>query len=412
MSTAAVETTTVLSGATGFLGKALLARLLGRGHRVLALVRPAPGRTASARLASTLIRLFPDAAERRRAAARLDTLECSLGAGEARLGERVAAALDGRRARIVHGAASVAFDLPLDAARAVNVGGTDEILGVAETLAPGGQLEHLAYVSTAFVAGARNGVAYEDELDVGQDFTNSYERSKFEAEALVASRAGELPVSVFRPSIVAGDSVTGATTDFKVLYWPLAVLTRRLVPCIPGRADAAYDIVPVDCVADAMLWILDSCATAGRTYHLSSGRTIELRRLLAITAEVFRIRRLPPLVPPALFHTLLRPALHLCLRGRARQVMLSTGSVYVPYLSRSLAFDRRHAERALAGSPIVVPDTEAYVARLLGYAARTDFGRLAAGLPSAAGRREGLDPKALLHERSIDLQRLDGERGA
>ena len=84
---------------------------------------------------------------------------------------------------VIHSAASVAFDLPIEEARAINVEGTRRVLDFAGAVP---DLQRVAYVSTAYVAGDRRGTVYEDDRETGT-FRNSYERSKHEAEAVVRS---------------------------------------------------------------------------------------------------------------------------------------------------------------------------------------------------------------------------------
>src|SRR5439155_23621126 len=108
-------------------------------------------------------------------------------------------------------------------------------------------------VSTAYVAGAHVGRFGERDLVVGQRFRNPYERSKFEAELLVQAHSDTLPVQVLRPSIVVGDSRSGWTSSFNVLYSPLRAFASGAYPAIPARRSAPVDVVPVDYVAEAIL---------------------------------------------------------------------------------------------------------------------------------------------------------------
>jgi thioester reductase-like protein len=370
---------TLLTGATGFLGRELLAALLARDpdQRVVIAVRPTGGRSADDRARQLVAALFQDEDARRAAARRVSAVEVDLAAGDVILPPAVREALAGHTCRLIHGAASVSFDLPLAEARATNVEGTRRMLRLAEAMAQIATVERFAYIGTAFVAGMREGTVYEDELDVGQRFTNSYERSKCEAEALVRSYTDRLPITVLRPSIVAGHSETGVTTSFKVLYWPLKAFTRRLVLCIPGDPRSCYDIVPVDFVVDALLHILDRDDTVGRSFHLTAGQGITLDRAVQLAAEFFRVRRVPPYVSPRLFWALVYPLLFVALTGRHRNV-LTTGRLYIPYLTRRLVFDNRNTLAVLEGTGLRAPDVEAYLLRLFHYVRETDWGRLPA----------------------------------
>src|SRR4029079_7866451 len=90
----------------------------------------------------------------------------------------------------------------------------------------------------------------EDELEVGQSFRNPYERSKFEAELALRSEGADLPLQILKPSLVVGDSPTGRTSSFNVLYGPLKAFARGGIRAIPARRDSPVDIVPVDYLAD------------------------------------------------------------------------------------------------------------------------------------------------------------------
>ena len=131
---------------------------------------------------------------------------------------------------MIHCAATVRFDHSLDEARHINVEGTRRVLDFA---AGARQLRSLAYVGTAYVAGERSDLVRENELAVGQRYRNTYEQTKAEAEALVRSHLGSLPGVILRPSIIVGDSRTGVTSSFKMMYWPLEDL------CAPPVAHRA-----------------------------------------------------------------------------------------------------------------------------------------------------------------------------
>lgn len=368
------ERATVLTGATGFLGRELLATLLASpGERVVTPLRPSRGESAAARVGRLLESMFPDPEEREEARRRVHPVETDLAADDPGLGAALCRAAGGLPTRVIHGAASVAFDLPLAEARRINLDGTRRMLEAAASLAGAGLLTRFAYVSTAYVAGLREGIVYEHELDVGQGFTNTYERTKREAEQLAREWQERLPLTVFRPSIVAGRASTGETSHFRVLYWPLKVLARGLVVCIPAERDAVLDIVPVDFVVEALLHILGREDSLGGCYHLSAGTEVRIEDIVRLTAEIFELRRVPPYVSPRRLYPLLRPLLGLVLVGRLRNVT-RVGDVYVPYLSKRLVFDNRNTRAALQGTAVRMPDLNAYLKTILGYAKETDFG--------------------------------------
>ena len=193
----------LLTGATGFLGMELMARLLEDGdRRVWALVRASSQAEAQERVRATLASLVPDPEA---VAGRVIPVAGELtreGLGiEPRLRDQLAEAVE----EVIHAAASVSFSLPLDQARAVNLEGTRHVLELAMLASTRGvRLRRFAHVSTAYVAGTHSGAFGESDLARGQGFNNTYERSKWEAERLVRRHEGLVPVQVFRPSIEIG----------------------------------------------------------------------------------------------------------------------------------------------------------------------------------------------------------------
>ena len=157
------------------------------------------------------------------------------------------------------------------------------------------QLRSLAYVGTAYVAGERTGLVRENELAVGQSYRNTYEQTKAEAEALVRSRLDSLPGVILRPSIIVGDSRTGVTSSFKMMYWPLKIYARGLWRTVPGYPDAVLDIVPVDFVAAAVARLAFDEAALGSTVHLCAGPrgSATIEQVAQRAAEYFHAPRAP-----------------------------------------------------------------------------------------------------------------------
>jgi thioester reductase-like protein len=334
----------LLTGATGFVGTEILHRLLRRdGRPVYALVRAPDDESAAARL---------EPHERLRAVAG-DIERPGLGLDEAtsaRLAEEVTT--------VVHCAASVSFDLSLDDSRRVNVDGSRNVVELAERCRG---LERLTYISTAYVAGEPRGLFRESHLDVGQRFRNPYEQSKFEAERMVRERAAHLPLQVLRPSIVVGDSRTGRTTSFNVLYGPLKALARDSIPAIPARRSSPVDIVPVDYVADRTVELAEHGPDG--TFHLVAGRNATtVGRLLELASS--HLERKPPAVlPPTAYRRLVHPWLRRKYGGLRRM------ELYFPYFSMRVRFDDRRLGPA--------PPVEGYFHRLLEFAEQARWGRAA-----------------------------------
>jgi nucleoside-diphosphate-sugar epimerase len=345
----------LLTGATGFLGMDVLARLIDRGEeQVVVLVRARDDAGARERLAEVLGRLYdeaPEAAANVRAV-RGDLLEPGLG-----ISARDRAELVGSVERIVHCAASISFDLPLAEAREINVEGVARVIELAREIAAGGSLRRLVHVSTAYVSGSHAGEFAETDLDVGQEFRNTYERSKQEAERLLRAQAGDLPLAVARPSIVVGNRTSGWTPVFNVLYWPMRAFERGLIEEVPAREDSIVDFVPVDYVTDGILTLLDEDGVGG-TYSLVAGE-------LALSAGEL-------------------VELHSSLTGRepvrfiARETVggLPAGTeTFVPYFDVRCRFTDERACAVLERAGVEKPDPRDYLGQLIAYARTTAWGK-------------------------------------
>lgn len=355
----------LVTGATGFLGVQLVRELLERqpAAKLALLIRDRGGQSGQQRADS-----FIPAQERSRVqvfSGDVSQPDCGLDAAAYRR-------LSDETTRVIHSAATVRFDHSLDEARRINVEGTRRILDFA-----GGarRLRSFAYVGTAYVAGERSDLVRENELAVGQSYRNTYEQTKAEAEALVRSRLDSLPGVILRPSIIVGDSRTGVTSSFKMMYWPLKIYARRLWRTVPGYPDAVLDIVPVDFVASSVARLLFDEAARGSTVHLCAGPrgSATIQQVAHRAMEYFNGPE-PRYVDPKFFFAVLRPLLFLSLWGRKRRV-LRDGRAYRDYFTMRMQFDTSNAERLLHPAGMSPPPVLDYLDRLFHYCVASDWGR-------------------------------------
>ena len=278
------EGAVLLTGATGFVGMELLVRILEQTDRdVVALVRASDNDAAQARIDDVLATILPPAERPRRGRVRAQAADLvAPGLGLSALTRQ---RLAGSIGAVVHCAASISFVLDLEDAREINVDGTREVLALAEEAFDRGSLDRFVHVSTAYVAGERDDCVLEADGDVGQSFRNTYEQTKLEAEDVV--RASRLPTAILRPSVIVGDSVTGWTPAFNVIYWPLQAFARGLFPTVPADPDARLDVVPVDAVADALLELVRGPVRDGAFHVVAGDGAATNTELATMAAEAF-----------------------------------------------------------------------------------------------------------------------------
>jgi thioester reductase-like protein len=351
----------LLTGATGFVGMAVLARLLAADHEVHCLIRASDDAEADSRLRAVLHRVQAPATGRAVAIAG-DLTAPRLGLGDRH--DEIAAGVG----TVIHSAASVAFDLPIEEARAINVEGTRRVLDFAGAVP---DLQRVAYVSTAYVAGDRRGTAYEDDRETGP-FRNSYERSKHEAEGVV--RSSTLPWTIARPSIIVGESTTGWTASFNVLYAPLRAFAAGAYPVLPARRRSPVDVVPVDYVADAVAALARHPEAVGGTYHLTAGaHASTVGEIMSLTTERFE-RSAPRLVPPRAYRRFLHPFV-LRRVAPSRRRVLERSEVYFPYFAMRVRYDDARARALLEPMGIAAPRLEDYFERIVEFARAARWGK-------------------------------------
>ena len=348
----------LVTGASGALGPHLLAELLASNdiERVFVLLRP--GQMSAAERLQTLRAAVSGLAAGGPVCTPVSLDRLVPLAGDIRrpeLGLEHAALRDvtSEVSVIVHAAAHTGFAAPWADLHAVNVAGTANVLALGERCR---RLQQLLFVSTVCVAGMRTGAIPEALDSAAPVFVNPYERSKWEAEHLVARSS--LPVQIARVSTCMGAGRTGYVHRLGALHHALHWMVRGLVPMIPGRPDAQVDLIATDVAAG---WIARAALTAvvpGGVYHVAAGRRAPtLGELLTCVADHLeamgthagghRLER-PLLVEPETF-ALFRRSLERTGDRLFDQVLRSTDA-FLPGLLYPKVYDTRAAEAVWGGA--------------------------------------------------------------
>ena len=252
------------------LGAYILHNLLKRNENVAVLVRPGRKETAERRIFKMLSHWET---EKGRAIPMPKVFSGDL------LQPEGLEELYGRCKSVIHCAASLTFYGPRGEEPWIsNVDGTKRILDFCDAAG----VTDMHYVSTAYVAGSSK-MFYEHDLDAGQELRNDYEKSKFEAESIVRSADFLKRLTVYRPSIVVGDSITGFTTTFHGFYAVLKLAHtmvsrlqmgstsgRNLLSALGMNGSERKNFVPVDWVTDVFDYIFLNPELHGQTYHLTT----------------------------------------------------------------------------------------------------------------------------------------------
>lgn len=375
----------LLTGGTGTLGRELVRILRSdRFPDVFVLTRDPDAMAARALLAGDAG--TTGSAGRGERAARVYLVRGDVTAGN-RLGMDAtdAAALRARVTHVIHCAAATSFSLPLDEARAINVGGTRAVLAFARSCE---RVDAIACASTAYVAGKRTGLILEAEASADAEHVNSYEESKHEMEDVARAEMPTLPVSLYRLSTIIGHAETGAVTAFNAIHHALRLFYHGLAPMVPGELSTRIDLVSVDFAARALHHLVTRRFEPRQTYHICAGasRSCSLDELLAQTVETFerarpawrkrRIQR-PAVVDPdtyALFVRSVEESGNVVLQQATRAVQAFAWQLAFPK-----TFDTTRSDAALAGSGIVPAHARDFYGKVVAYCVETNWGRTGAG---------------------------------
>jgi len=359
-----------VTGATGFIGRHLVERLLERERTgdIHVLVR-----AGSQDRLNALVERWGEGAAARVKPVAGDLQEPRLGVS----GEQIAA-LQGQIEHFFHLAAMYDMTAPEEVNERLNVVGTRHAVDLAGAL----QAEHLHHVSSVAAAGEFKGLFREDMFDEGQQLPSAYHRTKFESEKLVREQSA-VPWRVYRPAIVVGHSQTGEMDKIDGPYYFFKAIQKarfalpEWMPLV-GPELGYTNIVPVDFVAAALDHIAHQPGLDGQAFHLTNPKKMRVGESLNAFAKAAHAPQLAIRVDKRLTDALPKGTVSMLMklpqvRDIRDTVLADFGipPVVLEHMAIRPQFDTRDTDRALAGSGIAVPELGTYAERLWDYWERT-----------------------------------------
>jgi thioester reductase-like protein len=278
--------------------------------------------------------------------------------------------LSARDAQTVRSEATMLFHLAAvydlavrrDVAMRINLEGTRNVNHFSETIK---NLRRYHYVSTCYVAGKREGLIRETELQHEAGFRNYYEETKYLAEMEVEELKARLPITIYRPSVVCGDSRTGETTKYDGIYYLIHYLRMQphLLSLINiGNTDVRLNLVPVDFIVRAMAALITDERAIGATLQLADPQPLTSSELFdtiarAIAGHNSRLKIPAPLV---------RASLLLPFSPK----LTGLPHAAVPYFFLSQTYDVSGASALLQPHGVRCPSFPSYVSNLVSFVQR------------------------------------------
>ena len=352
-----------VTGATGFIGKYLIKKLLAREGAIYVLVRKGSMKKLDA------LREFwgPDA--KRVVAIAGDLSQPKLGIAPADL-----AKMKGKIKHLFHLAAI--YDMRADAGsqQVANIDGTRHALEFADAVKAG----CFHHTSSIAAAGLYDGMFREDMFEEAEELDHPYFRTKHDSEGIVRKEC-KGAWRVYRPGMVVGHSQTGEIDkiDGPYYFFKLIQKMRDMLPVwMPtiGIEGGRINIVPVDYVVDAMDHIAHKKGLDGGCFHLTDPEPMRVGEVLNLFAKAghapqmtMRINtKMFSFIPPYVLNGIMSLG---PLRRIQKQVLSDLGipKDMFAFISYPTRFDNREAAKALKGSGIAVPRLNDYAWRLWDY---------------------------------------------
>jgi NAD(P)-dependent dehydrogenase (short-subunit alcohol dehydrogenase family) len=353
-----------VTGATGFIGKRLVKKLLARrGSTVYFLMRE----ESAAKLPDLLA--YWGVSKTRAIPVYGDLTSKKLG-----VAADVIKSLKGQIDHLYHLAAVYDLSADEEAQTAVNIEGTRSMVEFAQAIDAG----HVHHVSSIAAAGLYEGVFREDMFDEAENLDHPYFLTKHESEKIVRKEC-KRPWTVYRPAMVVGDSTTGEMDKIDGPYYFFKLIQRMrqiLPPWMPsvGLEGGRINIVPVDFVVDALDHISHKVSKGQGCYHLVDPKGYRVGDVLDIFSKAAHAPKMNLFINAALMgfipKSVKKGLMALAPVRRIRNAVMKDLGLpedMFTFINYPTRFDCRDTEAMLKGSGIACPDLKDYAWRLWDY---------------------------------------------
>lgn len=353
-----------VTGATGFIGKRLVKKLLERkGAKVYFLIRKeSAGKVAA-------LRDYWGVSAARAIPVHGDLTRKKLGVSAEDIKK-----LKGEIAGFYHLAAVYDLEADEESQIAVNIDGTRNTVEFAKAIDAG----HFHHVSSIAAAGLYEGIFREDMFKEAENYDHPYFRTKHESEKIVRDEC-KLPWTVFRPAMVVGDSMTGEMDkiDGPYYFFKLIQRIRKLLPSwmpMVGLEGGRINIVPVDFVVNSLDYISHQEHASGKCFHLVDPVGYRVGDVLDILSKAAHAPRMNLFINAALLGFIPKAVKKgLMALGPVRRIRdaimtdLGVPEGLLTFVNYPTRFDCRETLAALKGSGITCPNLNDYAWRLWDY---------------------------------------------
>lgn len=383
-----------LTGATGYLGSNLIPEFVKNGYGLKLLVRPKKI-SPYKRVIESLSRIDDRQINLDEIMRNTEIVEGDITARNLGLSKAVINSLSETVRDVFHCAAAVSFDEEKESMlRKNNIEGTKNVLSFSRII----DNVHFHYMSTAYVCGQRDDMVKEYELNIGQRFNNKYENIKCKAEEIVNEHSSRynLQTTIYRPSVVVGDSKTGKNyssygpygilriedisirkfkKEFKkghpvlkksgagfkngIFFIPLRVL---------GSNTKTLNVITIDYALKAIIGIFMSGNNTGKTFHITNSNPPTVRLLKDCISELLGIEGIEFVGRSEFRKNPMKPW---------ERIFNKSIGIYTPYLLiDEPRFDDTNTQKVLKDNDLNRPRFDKdFIIKLLRYSRSTNYGK-------------------------------------
>ena len=346
------ERSIFVTGFPGFIAGRLVERLAEKGTQFFLLVQPKF--LAAAEKAVTRIAFESGVPLENFALVKGDITQTGMGIPAADL-----ETIKNETTDIFHLAAVYDLAVDKDIAYAVNFEGTKKVNEFASSVR---DLKRYNYISTCYVAGKRTGEIFESELEHEAGFRNFYEETKYLAEIEVENLKPELPVTIFRPSVVVGDSENGETAKYDGIYYLIQYLRKWpsvLRAVNVGNDRVRLNLIPVDFVTEAIAVLSNDEKAIGKTVAIADPSPLTTAKLFDAIAR--KLSGKPSVIQPP------EKLVNFSLSTPVSPPITGLPHYAVPYFFLSQTYDTSIANELLEPHGVKCPNFGDYVGNLIDF---------------------------------------------
>ncbi len=353
----------LITGSTGFVGKNILKEILLNHYEtfdsIILLIRPSKY-TSSSQRGEQLLRSL-HLGEEQYKTEKVKILESEITEENLKLNPNQYTELVESVSVIFHSAATVEYSHTYEHAGYININGTLNLLKLADKCMEAGSFKKFNHISTAYVTGNQR-----DRTVLNRTFLNTYEETKYDAEQRVLEymRNG-LPATIFRPSTIAGDSVTGEIMRTNVIFKFIKLFETENLKYLPCDEGASLNMIPIDYFIKVLFELWDLEKSIGRILNISSYKNMDIQSCVTFKCN-FMNARVPIFVPSDRLDLL---------PENVRQNL----SYVLGYVRESHQFDLSETYNLLDDKMPECPEWDTYLGKIMQYCADSGFVKIKAG---------------------------------